>query len=81
MFYRAWTVDEATRRGLNGWVRNRSDGSVEAALSGESGQVDDMIAACRTGPPRANVLRIDVMEIGAAEAAQFGPGFRQAPSV
>jgi acylphosphatase len=32
--YRAWTVDEARRRGLSGWVRNRSDGDVEAVFSG-----------------------------------------------
>jgi len=30
VWYRAWTVEEATRRGLRGWVRNRRDGSVEA---------------------------------------------------
>jgi len=80
VFYRAWTVAEAGRRGLQGWVRNRSDGTVEAVLSGPAAQVDDMIAACRLGPPRAAVSRIDVAEAEIDEAALFGPGFQQAPT-
>ena len=36
VWYRAWTVQEATRRGLRGWVRNRRDGSVEAFFAGEA---------------------------------------------
>ena len=62
--YRAWTVDEAQRRGLSGWVRNRADGDVEAVFSGPAATVDDMIAACRRGPFSARVdhVMIDVAE-------------------
>lgn len=53
--YRAWVEDEATVRGLEGWVRNRRDGSVEAVFAGASDVVSDMIAACRRGPYSARV--------------------------
>ena len=55
VWYRAWTVEEATRRGLRGWVRNRRDGSVEAFFAGDSAVIDEMIGACRIGPPLARV--------------------------
>lgn len=57
--YRAWTADEARRRGLEGWVRNRRDGSVEAVLSGAEDVVADMLAACRRGPSSARVDAVD----------------------
>ena len=53
--YRAWTADEARRRGLEGWVRNRRDGSVEAVLSGADDVIAEMLAACRRGPSSARV--------------------------
>jgi acylphosphatase len=62
--YRAWTIDEARRRGLSGWVRNLSDGDVEAVFSGDAATVDDMVAACRRGPFAA---RVDHVMIDAAE--------------
>ncbi len=55
--YRWWTVGEATQRGLNGFVRNRRDGSVEALVSGPVEDVDAMIEACRQGPPAARGQR------------------------
>ena len=67
--YRAWTVDEARRRGLSGWVRNRADGDVEAVFSGPAATVYDMIAACRRGPFSA---RVDHVMIDAAETVS-GP--------
>lgn len=57
--YRAWTADEARRRGLEGWVRNRRDGSVEAVFSGPEDAVADMCAACRRGPISARVDAVD----------------------
>lgn len=57
--YRAWTADEGRRRGLEGWVRNRRDGSVEAVLSGAEDVVADMLAACRRGPSSARVDAVD----------------------
>jgi len=57
--YRAWTERQALARGLEGWVRNRRDGSVEAAFSGPDEIVDAMLEACRRGPPSARVDAID----------------------
>ena len=58
--FRAWTVWEAEERGLQGWVRNRRDGSVEAVFAGPSAEVEDMLAACRQGPSLARVLDLQV---------------------
>lgn len=58
--YRAWTEREARARGLSGWVRNRSDGTVEAVFEGPADDVRAMIEACRVGPPAAAVTGLDV---------------------
>jgi acylphosphatase len=75
--YRWWTVGEATSRGLNGWVRNRRDGSVEALVSGPAAAVDALVEACRQGPPAA---RVEAIEITAERGAVTG-GFVQAPTL
>ncbi len=53
--YRAWVEYQATAVGLEGWVRNRRDGSVEALFAGPENVVADMVASCRRGPPSARV--------------------------
>ena len=53
--YRAFVEHEALRRGIEGWVRNRRDGSVEAVLAGDADAVTAMIEACRRGPYAARV--------------------------
>jgi acylphosphatase len=53
--YRAWIVQQAMARGLEGWVRNRRDGSVEALLAGPEDVVSDMTVLCRRGPAYARV--------------------------
>lgn len=55
VWFRAWTEKEATALGLDGWVRNLRDGSVEALFSGPEAVVRDMIGRCRSGPPLAHV--------------------------
>ena len=45
---------------VTGWVRNRSDGAVEALIVGDETAVGEMIQACRRGPPLARVDEIDV---------------------
>ena len=55
VWFRAWTVQEAQARGLDGWVRNRRDGRVEAVFAGPPARVDEMLIACRSGPPAAEV--------------------------
>ena len=56
--YRWWTVRQARTLGLAGWVRNRSDGSVEALVAGETDAVEALIAACAEGPAAAEVRSV-----------------------
>ena len=58
VYYRAWTVHTAQRLGLTGWVRNRSDGSVEAVFQGQPEIVAEMLAACQHGPTDALVKSV-----------------------
>lgn len=51
---------EAARRGVRGWVRNRRDGSVEALLVGDDGAVEALSAWARQGPPGAKVSQVHV---------------------
>jgi acylphosphatase len=60
--YRAWAIETAARLGLRGWVRNRSDGSVEALVIGEDDRVTAMIEACRVGPFAARVASLAVSD-------------------
>ncbi len=67
--YRAWMEIAALERGIEGWVRNRRDGSVEAMFSGPDDDVAQMIAQCRRGPPGARVETIDQREATPDEIA------------
>ena len=58
VWFRAWTEQQATALGLDGWVRNCLDGNVEALFAGPDKAVDMMIVQCRIGPPRACVRAI-----------------------
>ncbi|CCE09638.1 putative Acylphosphatase [Bradyrhizobium sp. STM 3843] len=59
--YRAWVEDQATLNGLEGWVRNRQDGSVEAVLAGPAADVAEVIELCRKGPPASRVDSVSNM--------------------
>ena len=74
--YRAWAEQAARARGLNGWVRNRRDGSVEAVIAGDDAAVDEMLAAFRAGPPGSEV---DEVITEAADSPETG--FRVLPTV
>jgi acylphosphatase len=77
VWFRAWTAEEAMKRGVRGWVRNRRDGSVEAQFSGPSLNVDEMVEACKKGPPHAVVQGVI-----AAEAEDDNEhGFRTLPTI
>ena len=62
VFYRDSTQREAQRMGLRGWVRNRSDGSVEAIAQGPPERVAALIDWCHEGPPLARVAEVNVIE-------------------
>jgi acylphosphatase len=59
VYYRAGTRDEAMRRGLAGWVKNLSDGKVEAVFEGPKDKVGGMLQWCAEGPPGAEVTDVD----------------------
>jgi acylphosphatase len=73
--FRMWTEDLAERLGLEGWVRNRRDGSVEAVFAGPEQAVTAAIEACRSGPRGARVAAVDVEE-GDASLLQQREGAR-----
>lgn len=72
--YRAWTETTALERGLEGWVRNRRDGSVEALFGGSPSAVTAMMEACRRGPPGARVDAVAEIVATAELLAMRRPG-------
>jgi acylphosphatase len=58
VFFRDACAREARAHGVNGFVRNRGDGSVEAAFEGDPAAVDHMVTWCHHGPPRAAVTAV-----------------------
>lgn len=75
--YRAWTVATAHRLKLNGWVRNRKDGTVEALVSGEEDTIHELIEVCKDGPLAARVT--DIQSRPSDE--KVNPGFISKPTV
>jgi len=75
--YRDWTITTARRLGLSGWVRNRTDGAVEALIVGDDNAVGAMIDACRRGPTLAQVDNVDVEPVDLDVLPQ---GFTQLPT-
>ncbi len=67
--FRAWTQMMALEQGIEGWVRNRRDGSVEAIFAGAEGGVLAMIELCREGPSGAHVETVDQREASSEELA------------
>ena len=68
--YRASLADQARRLGVAGWVRNRSNGSVEAMLGGDEEAVLQLIAWASRGPPQARVERV-IISVGEGEFSGF----------
>lgn len=58
VFFRAFTREVGANLKLQGWVRNRPDGSVEAVFEGPKESVESAIARCRMGPPGSRVDNI-----------------------
>ena len=59
VYFRGSTVDRAREVGVQGWVRNRPDGTVEAVFEGSEEQVAAMVRYCGEGPPWARVERLE----------------------
>lgn len=62
VFFRDSARSEATSRGVSGWIRNCSDGSVEAVFEGSAADVEALVEWCRSGPSRASVSDVEVVE-------------------
>jgi acylphosphatase len=60
--FRAGTRAEARRLGVDGWVRNRADGRVEAVFEGDARAVAVLVAWCSQGPRFARVAEVEVSD-------------------
>jgi acylphosphatase len=63
VFFRAWIREQADRLGVRGWVRNCSDGSVEAHIEGAEDRVADMLELLKRGPSGAHVDDLQVRDV------------------
>jgi len=61
VFFRHHTQAAAFRLGVNGWVKNRRDGHVEAVFEGDREKVDQIIQWCHRGPSEARVKNVSVV--------------------
>jgi len=77
VWFRGWTMETARHHRLDGWVRNRRDGTVEAVFAGAEEDVAEMLEACRHGPPMARVTEVERFPYDQPVAK----GFRPLPSV
>ncbi|NIJ07185.1 acylphosphatase [Sphingomonas vulcanisoli] len=67
VWYRAWFAERAAGLGLDGWVRNRADGSVEAVVQGPSETIDAMVRLAWEGSPASRVSDVVVSDDAPAE--------------
>ena len=72
--FRMWTERQALRLELDGWVRNRLDGSVEILIAGPSSAVAQLIEHCRSGPRLARVDSIEIEEASEQDLSSRLPG-------
>lgn len=71
VWFRESTRRLAEREGVQGWVRNAPDGTVEAHFEGEAAAVERLLEFVRSGPPAAAVERVDVAEVEPSGASDF----------
>ncbi|MGE0627247.1 MAG: acylphosphatase [Hyphomicrobiaceae bacterium] len=69
--FRAWTEIQAQDLGLDGWVRNRRTGAVEAVFAGASGAVREMHGRLKRGPPHAQVAAVHTID----DEPEYASGF------
>ncbi len=75
--YRHFAIEEATRLRLDGWIRNRTDGTVEVLVSGPTKAVEAFVAAAMRGPTGCRVKNVELHN--AEPPAE--KGFHRRPSV
>ena len=75
--YRNFAIAEATRLKLDGWVRNRGDGTVEALVSGPQKDVEAFVTAAMRGPAGSTIKNVELHK--AEPPAE--KGFRRRPSL
>lgn len=77
--YRYWTRTQAASLSLRGYVRNLTDGSVEALFIGDALSVARMLTFCEDGPPTAEVTRVD-SATAPSDVSRAFDRFRRAPT-
>ncbi len=75
--YRNFVIAEATKLGVDGWIRNRSDGTVEALVCANTKTVEAIVALCMRGPEGSRVHNVELHNAEPPEEK----GFRRRPSV
>lgn len=58
--FRYWLYKAAVRNNINGWVKNKISGEVEALLIGSAVKIDNLIKLCEKGPPSSKITKIEV---------------------
>ena len=58
--FRYWLYKTAVQNNINGWVKNKISGEVEALLIGNDLEIDNLIKLCKKGPPSSKVAKIEV---------------------
>lgn len=76
VWYRESMRQEALRLGVDGWVKNRADGTVEAVIAGPAPQIETLLAWAHRGPPLASVAEVRCMPY----AGEIAAGFAKLPS-
>jgi acylphosphatase len=71
VFFRAFLREAALQAGVAGWAENRADGAVGVRLEGDRGAVALVERACREGPPRAQIERVDAADVEPEGLAGF----------
>ena len=71
--FRYWLHQAAVQKSINGWVKNKISGEVEALLIGNNAEIDDLIKLCKKGPPSSKVTKIEVKNY---QKEHFGKSFK-----
>ncbi|MBR9912549.1 MAG: acylphosphatase [Gammaproteobacteria bacterium] len=80
VWFRKSMQQQAEQLGVQGWVRNRRDGTVEALVDGPDSAIEAMLAWAQQGPPNAQVEHVQVSDFQPDAAADSYNGFELRPS-